>query len=363
MLFISGILVLLACFEIYLRCFRYEKLRKRSYPKIYRPHALWGYEYIPGSSSELVAPFRRVPVKINSHGFPGPEFSIAKDQDMFRILVVGYSMLFEENGRIQAVFRDKGFQNVEVINCSLDGASLNWYQYQRIKNDLLQFTPDLVLFETEIPFERKDCSRICYEDFVISYSHETADTMALGMEYVKKIKRRKLETFLFDTFYIVREANRFLVQKYIRYAKPGSSLKKIIERYFLNIYILGFYSRNMVTVGEHRVQKYTIDETLEYLTALASLLHLKGAALVVFDYFSGQRERKRSLCEKCGIRYLNLGISGHHFATALKLKDDSHPSEIGMQRIAVSFFEELISSGWIPKKHLTRSFHQALSSV
>ena len=105
-----------------------------------------GSEIIPNQSSNTI--------NINSEGFRGSEFSTIKEQNDFRIIMLGGSTMFGTGatsddttipGYLQSFFDESQLDNkIEVINAGIQGADSNT-ELKLIENKLLQFSPDLVI--------------------------------------------------------------------------------------------------------------------------------------------------------------------------------------------------------------------------
>lgn len=105
-----------------------------------------GNEIIPNQSSNSI--------NINSEGFRGSEFSAIKEQNDFRIIMLGGSTMFGTGatsddttipGYLQSFFDESQLDNkIEVINAGIQGADSNT-ELKLIENKLLQFSPDLVI--------------------------------------------------------------------------------------------------------------------------------------------------------------------------------------------------------------------------
>ena len=94
-------------------------------------------------------------ITINSFGFRGPEITLEKPPDTFRIFIVGGSTTFgagsfsdEETipGYLQKLF-EKTDKNVEIINAGINSG----YSYSErflVENDLQDFNPDMIILYT-----------------------------------------------------------------------------------------------------------------------------------------------------------------------------------------------------------------------
>ena len=91
-------------------------------------------------------------ITINSHGFRGQDFSSIKNDDVFRIFIVGGSTTFgfgsaSDNTTIPGFLQnqfDKSGHNVEVINAGI-GAAWSFSEEYLIENYLLDYKPDLII--------------------------------------------------------------------------------------------------------------------------------------------------------------------------------------------------------------------------
>ena len=103
-------------------------------------------------------PLRNIPnqelntININSEGFRGGEFSELKEENTYRIFVVGGSTILGNSatsddttipGWLQNYFnRSDNSQNIQVINAGI-GGSFSFTEMNFIKNELINYEPDL----------------------------------------------------------------------------------------------------------------------------------------------------------------------------------------------------------------------------
>ena len=91
-------------------------------------------------------------IHINSEGFRGPEFSILKPENTYRIFIVGGSTVFGSGAfdnqtsaaYLQGRFADGGLGFVEVINAGI-GSAVSKTETKLIKGNLLKYDPDLFI--------------------------------------------------------------------------------------------------------------------------------------------------------------------------------------------------------------------------
>jgi hypothetical protein len=119
------------------------------------PNKKYHHSFRPNSACRLVASKNNeydVGVKINNFGFRGRDITIAKRPGVTRIMVIGDSFTFgvgaEENETIPFLlekYLDERGANVEVINAGFGGYS-PLLHYLKVKDEYLEFKPDLVLY-------------------------------------------------------------------------------------------------------------------------------------------------------------------------------------------------------------------------
>jgi uncharacterized protein YjbI with pentapeptide repeats len=88
----------------------------------------------------------------NQLGFRGNEFSIEKPQDTYRIISVGGSTTegISPNDSetypafLQEIFHKNGFQEIEIINAGISGAS-SLEEKNLIENKLINYSPDMII--------------------------------------------------------------------------------------------------------------------------------------------------------------------------------------------------------------------------
>ena len=112
------------------------------------------FELIPGAERELTSGKKEVRYVINSHGFRDVEFSVRKDPGVFRILVLGDSMIFGPAVSLEDTLAKQlgeilnsetgGTPHFEVLNLGVSG--YNTYQeWALLENRGSQYDPDLVV--------------------------------------------------------------------------------------------------------------------------------------------------------------------------------------------------------------------------
>jgi lysophospholipase L1-like esterase len=157
-----GLISVIVLLEIGLAVFHYQPVGRQAVHGVFVASAFpdLGYEYKPNNTfsyrygkTGLFSGGLNIPVNINSYGLRNPEISIEKEENIFRILVIGDSFTMgmgveaEEAypTRLQALIQSKASEplKIEVINAGVEGYNLiqcaAWYlnRGRALKPDLL----------------------------------------------------------------------------------------------------------------------------------------------------------------------------------------------------------------------------------
>lgn len=326
--------------EAYLRKYYREELKTETFPQIYQPDAFYNYCYIPGKAATHVAPSTDAKMQVNTQGFIGRDFQVEKKSNTFRIMVASYSFMSGGSivGLVQEKFDKMGFHNIEVDNCSIDGVNLNWHHCLMIKNKLLKYNPDLILYETGIPFNREDYTRECYKGYILEYTTGSQADRDLCRGRIDEIENNWFLRGLYDASYIVRAVCKRLVDRHE--FDQGTFTQKYIAP----------YRRKKILSGLFPNYQYTVEKTMVELKKLSGEVDSAGGKLVLFDFFTDQNSFKKDICAQWGIHLINLDISSGYYNDALKLQYDTHPNQRGYEEIADRIFQNLYKYGYIPAK-------------
>jgi lysophospholipase L1-like esterase len=119
---------------------------------------LLGWKLSPGKIGTRSTPEYHVTESINPHGLRGPDYAYDKPAGVYRVLLVGDSMLEGSSVTDEQVVSERlraslqtamPGRRVEVINAGVGGYSTD-QEYLLFKNELVKYRPDLtVLFFTE----------------------------------------------------------------------------------------------------------------------------------------------------------------------------------------------------------------------
>lgn len=147
--FIWGIFLV----EMFLRTnplFSTIEIQKYSPP--YQPSAFSQHQFEP-STFYLMSARTKDTIRILSNGFSRKEFHPHKEEGVIRIFVVGGSHVYDPNSQeiqgdwvnqIEAILRDKGISNIEVINAGVPG----WRTFDsigRLLSELHYYEPDYIV--------------------------------------------------------------------------------------------------------------------------------------------------------------------------------------------------------------------------
>ncbi len=197
----------------------------------------------------LIKPDQHFPtININSHGFRGPEISVEKSDDVYRIFVVGGSSMFGSGATSDEKtipgFLQKEFDNVllpkkiEIINAGI-GSATSFQETYLIKNYLIKFNPDLFII-----YDGNNDSHFHY------FADSTLNPVVNDLEnsdnffeslIVELIKSNKVKISSFGTFKVSNKKERIgrnpktkvevkiAARKVIKF-KPSNTIKERLNR-------------------------------------------------------------------------------------------------------------------------------------
>ena len=110
--------------------------------------------YLTGIDRQILPNQESKTVHINNFGMRGPDITQDKPNDVYRIFLIGGSTLYGSGstsdtttipGFLQERFDNSGInQKIQVINAGIEGSS-SLEEVPRIKNDLVNFDPDMIV--------------------------------------------------------------------------------------------------------------------------------------------------------------------------------------------------------------------------
>lgn len=339
------LIVLLLAFivsEVYFRLTFPEQLKNQSSPLIYEPDAVTSYRFIPNSEGVISKPgIGNKRVKINSQGYFTPEFSIRKKPGTYRIVIVGTStgsgiwMDGTSNFamRLQEKF-NKDKNNVEIVNCSLDGQGLGYGLLKLIESKVVNYEPDLVLLEFVMPVTTGAMQRESYKGYMLQYY--TDSSKALARQAIDDLEDKWLFRFAYDYSYTYRAWCR-------DYVFDNTDRKSVLIR---------TYKDKISRIEEIDVNTFKFKKSLSLLKATSDSVASKGARMVLYSYDTDKGALTPYFKDSSlSVVYLNCQFKPEHIS-----RPDTHLNEQGHAVIADSLYKILRT------RNLFRDSANALSS-
>ncbi len=322
--------------EIYLRVFHYETLKKFKRDLAYIPDPLYGYRYEANSEQEFIWPDINKKFKFNNQGFYGPDFSKIKKPGSYRIAFVGNSVTLgirsdgDDNFvmKLQDLFNQANY-NIEVINCSVDGKDNDLGNLNRIKYQVTEFNPDLILYQYVFPFKKKKIVRGVYRDIMLKYKYDMRDSLPKLYSEIDKVYSAKVLTKIYDYSYNVRALCRWMLHN-----------KKTKFSNFFNENILGIkwiyiYVTRGKNWGKWNNESFTTSES--YNMYLDVKRHLDSLNIQFATFDLGPKPEKFYPINPD----FNLDIK---WKKELILPNEGHPNDKAQKLIAEKMFNLLINS-------------------
>lgn len=332
--------------EVYLRISHPLVLSIRSKPQ-YVSDSLLGFRYLPDSRGTILTAAYKRDFVINSHGFPGKEFSTKKNKNIYRIAIIGTSDdcgIFTDGDDyvsiLECLLKAEGF-NVEIINLSLDGSKKSIRNIRLASGELLNYQPNLVLLRNEFPLSEdiKYKYRQTYKGIEIKYP----DPLSLdsAKRYVNdNLINKDFQLHLIDYCYVYRALiKEFLWDKGFKIIF-GDRMR--VTAYYYKSLSWGMGRTNIP------VKILSVDESLKALKKVKSILAHQNTDMYVFSTYKMDDLHYDSLFNANRISYLHLDIPYSDTYTFGKL--DGHSSRKG-HRVIAEKFAEVLKKVLKPKLH------------
>lgn len=175
-LFIAAVFLSAILLEFALRLFYPQLTLERGEQlsvQIYEKSTYTPWRHKPNSAGRMVSPYGKeydVPVKINSYGLRGDDFSMAKGKNSHRLLFLGDSFTFGAGVKLEDTYSKKleallnkgksGSYRYESINAGFgDGGYTTDVQYLYLREKGLKFKPDTVVVGVFIGNDISDMSK------------------------------------------------------------------------------------------------------------------------------------------------------------------------------------------------------------
>jgi len=332
---LTSVLFIFALSELYFRITFKEELKDQHSPLIYSPDPLTGYRYIPNSEGDISKPgITAKRVRINNQGFFTADFSTHKKPGTYRIVFVGSSATsgiwmdgtVNFSTKLQQMLDASPNKNIEIINCSLDGQGLGAGLMDIVKSRVVNFEPDLVMLELNIPVSIGSMQRIPYKGYLLQYY--TDSTKKLAMNAVDELNEHWFFRFCYDYSYTFRAWCKDYVEKHkqSRKAKLMRTYKDRISR------------MEDVDVGFFKFNK-SIDLLKETQDSVTSKTHAK----LVFFSFDSDPQKLTPYLKENGLTaiFLKCALEKKHLSLP-----DTHLNQSGHAVVADSFYNVLIRNNF-----------------
>lgn len=275
--------------EIFVKVFFKDKLRERAYPLFFQPDTLIGFKYIPDSTSFKITPAFKNKIKINNIGFTGKDVDIQKKDDSYRIVFVGsfvatgidlnYGKSFVEI--LNEIYK-KNNKNIEIVNCSIEGAERSTYQLNLIKYYVPKLMPDMVILTPEFPLKNQIRYRKRYKDYMIVYYDYSIDLNPVYNLIDNKYYKPNLFKFLYDNIYSFRYLCKY-------YSENDNGITRFITkiRNKSKDDISGYITKKVFYRKHPKgIEEYSIDSSLVSLYNIRKFLEGMGIDFYFFEIYN-----------------------------------------------------------------------------
>ena len=266
--------------------------------------------------------------QINSHGYIGHEI-LPKSPDTFRIAIVGacgvagsvhQPSYFSFCPMLQQHFKDNGLK-VEVLNCGIDGQGRSLTLYRSIEYKVLQFEPDMILLEYDLPFYTDNATREDYRGYKLTYPKTDPDALVREKKMVDNLYKYEKWITFFCNSYIIRATARFYMFR--------------AHNHFS--YHIVLYHGKGISLGDWKGVTFSMEESAKKMNSLKDKLASRGIQFFLFQYTKDTSRIQTAKEYQLPLISLNTNFEENDFF----YKDD-HWNENGCQKIADRFFELII---------------------
>ncbi len=332
--------VLFVVIEIFLRIFYSQKLIIRHYPDVYENVEGFGYKYKPNSRGIYSNAAFSFDMEINNLGWYDKEFTKI-NKNKFRIIFVGSS---DMNGYVK--FLKKKFLNsdIEVINCSIDGAYRELERLKIIKDLIIGYQPDVIFFSGDLPFSSNVVYRSYYKGFQISYS-DLSRLEKLKVHIEKKHIEGSLVNILFKSSYMFRYLCKYYsendnsITKSISFVPLLNDKNRITEQVERMVIVDKFKNKRTLSLRETTIELIEINEFLKN----REINFVCSSLILDQDMYR--------LCDSIGIKYFSTNNKFDNKDTFGKA--DGHLTPEANQRLVEDYYKLLIDSDIIPSQFKT----------
>lgn len=322
-------LIAFVLLELYFHVFEYRSLTFTQRAPIYQEDSIIRYKYLPNQTI-----FRDNGIfKTNKQGYLGDDFDLTSNK--YRIAIVGSSgvagSITDKNYHaypqiLQKIFNDNNFQDVEILNCGIDGAQRSYDNFISIENNILKFSPNLILFEIDIPFIRSNCIRTCYRNYTITCPVQE-----------KVFYQQKLKTMV-DNIYNYDWLLNIIFKSYMlrAFCKVVSGMHwEFLDSY--REYLWLYWNKILEYTQEKYYQYYTLEDSIRMVNELKLRLRKQNVGFYILNY--DKNSPAIDLAKKYKFPLLSLEIE---FEDNDYIYRAGHWNAQGQRRVADSLFVRLV---------------------
>lgn len=332
LIFLWGCIIPFVCLEVYFRMV--DKTEYGYLAPVMRAHEDLGFTFIP--DGEYVS--EKGTVKFNRYGYIGPDWSLEKDSSTYRVAVIGGCNLTGVFHIVDTTYlnfpeltekqlRQDGYK-VEIFNFGIPGESRSYYNFRTVKEEVLQFNPDLIVLENLLPYTKKDYARDEYRGYQLEYLLTSQKSKEQAMSWADKLNKWRFAVFLIDNSWVFRK----LALKYQH--THNDDLSSFIK----------FAIKNQVSFIDDAVTGiYTMEKSFEITQELASDLKAQSIDFRLLNYQAGPFQD--SIIQN-GFDHIFLETE---FNKKFLYPKDNHFNNLGQLHLAQKFSEELVEI--IPAKY------------
>lgn len=345
------LVILILIGEIILRIFYFEQLKSRITSTNRIPDSNFVFIRAPNTWEHYRTPEIDNKFRTNNQGYIGPDFTTQKKTDVFRIIFLGTSDVvgMHMNGTnnfttvLQTLF-NKYYNNIEVINCANEGGGKDYQHIQQIKQQILNFEPNLIVLENngELTYSRYVYEG--YRNYTLEYDPKIESSRNECIEIVDNLYKYRIITYIYDASYIIRAICKRYVDKNSNWdhdaiCKTENKLEKYLYSYIKKD--VKAFSEKFQVSWSYFLREY------DYIT-----LKMKdnNGQLVVFIFGDYDMEEKEFFYEN-NINFIELKFDNYSYLK-LNSKLERHLNQTAHALLAERFFSQLILNNFIPKKYL-----------
>lgn len=335
-IWIAGAAALAVCVflgaELLFRIRYRDVLRTRIYPRVYVPDEDLGYRYRPNTEGEICIPGIHRRFRINNKGFNGRDFVHEKPAETYRIAVIGSSnttgIWMDGQGKnfcemLEELLQVSGHR-VEVMNFGIDGRYRAVHELRLLDTDVVEYEPDLVLMDVDLPFVCGPFRRDVYKSYVVIYNSETEFSKKWCEAVIDNIVKRRFWIGLYRMSYVARAAARYYMNNYNTVL--SAHLRVFVE--------------NRIQAPDVVLLPYSLKKSVQALQAARDKLAKQGGELIIFQFFASPYHRQ--VTGKYGLSYIELDVP----AVPQFVHDhDGHYRHQGHVEVARQLFGQLRNRG------------------